>query len=225
MKVNPGYEINTYFDTDGKAKLFYFVSTGSYIQPAENSLSFWLSPGIEFKPASNVTLRFEPSYERNSENAQYAGYKPDPTATETYGGRYVFARLDTRASAGGFRVNWAFPPNRSLQIYAQPLVSIGEYEDYKSLARPRSYDFDPYAYDPNVDTDFESDFNYKSLRGNAIFRWEYRPGSALFLVWNHNRVNGDPTDERFDPGQSFSDLFETEADNIFLAKISYYFTL
>lgn len=220
MRTNPGYEISTYFDTDGKAKVFYFVSTGTYLQPAENSLTVWFSPGVEFKPASNVTLRLEPSYERNSENAQYITTYDDASATETYGKRYVFARLDQRTYAAGIRLNWAFSPNKSLQFFGQPLVSIGEYEDYKALARPRSYEFDGLPIVDGAD-----DFNYKSLRGNAIFRWEYRPGSTFFLVWNHGRENTDSLGPGFPAGDSFGELFDTEADNIFLAKVSYYFTL
>ncbi len=220
MKTNPGYEVNTYFDTDGKSRLFYFISTGTYVQPDENSLNFWFSPGLEFKPASNVTLRFEPSYERVSENAQYITTYDDAAATETYGKRYVFARMDQRTFAGGFRVNWAFSPNKSLQVYAQPLISIGEFEDYKALARPRTYEFDAVPI-----ADGSDDFNYKSLRGNAIFRWEYRPGSALFLVWNHNRENTEDMGPGFPAGPSFDELMSTDADNIFLAKLTYYFSL
>jgi hypothetical protein len=124
-------------------------------------------------------------------------------------------------------VNWAFSPNKSLQFYAQPLVSIGDYEGYKSLARPRSYEFDAYAYDPEdeVDKEFEKDFDIQSLRANAIFRWEYRPGSAFFLVWNHNRENSPMAEGHFDPSESFNELFDDSADNIFLAKVTYYFTL
>jgi hypothetical protein len=220
MRTNDGFELGTYFDTDGKSKLFYWLDVGTYQQPVENSYNYWIYPGIEWKPASNVLLRFEPGFEQVSENAQYVTAYADPAATETFGTRYVFARLMQKTFVGGVRLNVAFSPTTSLQFYGQPLVSIGEYKDYKALARPRSYDFEPVPI-----ADGTTDFNFKSLRGNAIFRWEYRPGSALFLVWNHGRVNEDPTDGRFTFSKSFSKLFEQDADNIFLAKLTYYFTL
>lgn len=220
MRTNPGFEVGTYFDTDGKAKRFYFLNVGTYQQPDENSYNFWVSPGMEWKPASNMTVRFEPRYEQVSENAQYVTAYDDAAATETYGRRHVFARLKQKTLAAGMRLNVAFSPTTSLQFYGQPLISIGEYSDYKALARPRSYEFTPVAI-----ADGSDDFNFKSLRGNAIFRWEYRPGSALFLVWSHDRVDTDPTDGRFAFGRSLSRLFETEAENIFLAKLTYYFTL
>ena len=219
MRTNAGVELATYIDTDGKSKLFYFLDTGTYQQTAEKSYNYWIYPGVEWKPMSNVLLRFEPGFEQVSENAQYVRTIRDDTATETYGYRYVFARLNQRTLVGGVRLNWAFSPTTSLQFYGQPLISIGQYSDFRSLARPGTYDFEPHAPVP------DQDFNFKSLRGNAIFRWEYRPGSALFLVWSHERVNEDPTDGRFTFGRSFSNLIETDADNVFLAKLSYYFSL
>jgi hypothetical protein len=220
MRTNDGFELGTYYDTDGKSKVFWWLDVGTYQQPTENSYNYFVYPGLELKPVSNVTLRFEPGYEQVSENAQYVTAYADPAATATFGTRYVFARLTQKTFVGGVRLNVAFSPTTSLQFYGQPLVSIGEYKDYKALARPRSYEFEPVPI-----ADGSDDFNFKSLRGNAIFRWEYRPGSALFLVWNHGRVNEEPTDGRFTFGKSFSSLFEQEADNIFLAKLTYYFTL
>ena len=109
----------------------------------------------------------------------------------------------------------------SLQTFLQPLISAGEYTDFKSLARPRSYEFDPYPYPDN------EDFNFKSLRGNAVFRWEYMPGSTLFLVWTQERVD---SDEGLEAGdfrfrRNFDDLTAADKNNIFLAKLSYYFSL
>ena len=101
MATNPGFEVFTYYDTDGKSKFFWFVSTGVYAQPDEKSNVFWFEPGFELKPVSNVLLRIEPGYQRVAENAQYITVIDDPAATETYGRRYVFARLDQRTFSAG----------------------------------------------------------------------------------------------------------------------------
>ena len=212
----PGYEGNIYFDTDGKDKLFYFISLYSYVQPQANSYNWDISPGVEWKPASNVTLNIGPDLSRNVDDAQYVDQIADPTATATYGYRYVFARIDQTTLAANIRLNWAFSPTMSLQTFIQPLISAGAYTDYKSLARPRSYEFDSYAYPGNAD------FNYKSLRGNAVFRWEYLPGSTLFLVWTQERSNTDPVGD-FNFKRDWSDLTKADANNVFLAKLSYYF--
>ena len=174
-----------------------------------------------------------------SEDAQFVGSAEDAGANQTFGRRYVFARLRQTTLSAQIRLNWAFTPTMSLQLFAQPLISSGAYSEYKQLVRGRSYDFEPLGsgvptYDastdrvdidgPGGDDAFNPDFNFKSLRGNAVFRWEYLPGSALFLVWTQER-----TDEQdmgnFNFGPSSRRLFDADADNIFLAKLSYYFNL
>jgi hypothetical protein len=220
MKVNPGYQVGTYYDTDGKARWFYFIEVGTYQQPVEESYNYYVMPGVEWKPASNVSLRVGPNYNQTRENAQYVTTVADPSATNTYGHRYVFAALDQRTISADIRLNWAFNPTMSLQFYGQPLISMGEYTNYKSLARPGSYEFDPYPIANGSD-----DFNFKSLRGNAVFRWEYRPGSAFFLVWSHERVNDQLPGTSFNFKDGFDTLWNEPADNIFLAKMTYYFNM
>jgi hypothetical protein len=214
-----GYELNTYFDTDGKSKLFYFVGFYGYRVPETGSYNWSVDPGVEWKPASNIILNVGPGYSRNVEDAQYVDQFDDPTATGTYGRRYVFASLDQKTFSANIRLNWAFTPTISVQTFMQPLISSGSYTGYKSLALPRSYEFDPYAYGGTP-----PDFNFKSLRGNAVFRWEYMPGSTVFLVWTQERTDFDPAGD-FNFRRDFKDLTKADINNIFLAKVSYYFSL
>ncbi len=250
MLNKPGSELYTYFDTDGKQKLYYFLETDSYVQTS-GSWNSWMNPGLEWKPASNLLVRIGPELTLNHEEAQYIGAYADPLATATYGQRQVFATLDQTTLGGGFRVNWAFTPRLSFELYAQPLISSGKYTDFKELARPRSYEFTHYlenggTYDPatgtidpdgpgpappftigNVDWGFDGhpDFNYMSLRGNAVLRWEYLPGSTFYLVWTQTRDDLIEHHGDFEVGPSFDQLSATEANNIFLAKVTYYFNL
>ena len=218
--------------------LFYFVDAYSYTQES-GSYNWNVNPGVEWKPVSNVTLRVGPSLERVSEDAQFVGSTDDAGATQTFGRRYVFARLRQTTVSAQIRLNCAFTPTMSLQLFAQPLISSGAYSDFKQLRRSRSYQFDPLGtgvptFDPvadRVDLDgaggddpFNPDFNFKSLRGNAVFRWEYLPGSALFLVWTQERTDEEDTGN-FEFGPSSRRLLDARADNIFLAKLSYYFNL
>jgi len=211
----PGYELFTYFDTDGKAKRFYYVEFYGYTQPEADSWNWNVSPGIEWKPASNLNIRVGPEFAKVREFAQYVDAYDDPAATTTFGRRYVFGTLDQTQVSANLRVNWAFTPTMSLQTYIQPLISTGDYSDFKSLARAGSYDFTPIAYADNPD------FNVRSLRGNAVFRWEYLPGSTLFLVWTQQREDDDGSGE-FRLGPATRQLMDLPADNIFLAKVTYY---
>ena len=218
MLNKPGVELFTYFDTDGKAKLFYYLETYGYTQPQADSYNWNINPGIEWKPASNVILSVGPGLSREVENAFFRGSIADSTATETFGRRYNFSRLYQTTVSANIRLNWAFSPTMSLQTYIQPLVSAVEFTGLKSLVRPRSYEFTT----PDAS---KSGFNTKSLRGNAVFRWEYMPGSTLFLVWTQDRSRFDDTFSDFDFRRDFSDLIESDANDIFLAKLTYYFTI
>jgi len=111
-----------------------------------------------------------------------------------------------------------FSPKASLQVYMQPLVSVGHYVDFRSLAAPKTFTFDPYlnALD-------NPDFNYKSLRLNAIFRWEWRLGSTLYIAYTQQRQDlNDPG--QFDFGRDFGHVFTGQPDNIFLVKLTRWFS-
>ena len=226
-----------YFDTDGKAKRFYSFEISTEFSES-GSKYYSISPGIELKPVSSMSLRIAPSFERVLEDAQYVGAQSDPLMAATFGRRYVFATLDQKTISAQIRLNWAFTPRLSLQTYIQPLISAGDYYGYKELARPRSYDFVPYdpggittiAGGDSLDLDgagalapiANPDFNIRSLRGNSVLRWEYMPGSTLYLVWTQDRSDDGRTGE-FDPSRSFDRLVNARANNIFLAKVTYYF--
>src|SRR5207253_9151937 len=111
----------------------------------------------------------------------------DPTATGTFGTRYVFADLEQRTFELGTRVDWTLSSRLSFQLYMQPFIASGDYHDYHSLARARTADYEPYT-----GTISDPDFNFRSVRASAVARWEFRPGSALYVVWNENRAGVAP---------------------------------
>jgi hypothetical protein len=185
-------------------------------------------------------MRAGPTLARVRERAQWVGSASDSTALETFGQSYVFADFDQTEVGASLSLNWAFTPNLSLQMYAQPLISTGNYQNFMALARSRSYDFVPVGsgvptYDKatdQIDLDgpggpgdpFNPDFTIKSLRGNAVLRWEYRPGSTLYLVWTQQRDDNETLGD-FEFGRSVTHLMAAKPDNIFLAKLTYYFAL
>ncbi len=236
------YNAYNHFDTDGKAKLFYYLETIADRTEAGSSY-LALNPGMEWKPVSSLSVSVGPSLERTIEDAQYVTTVSDPLATATYGNRYVFATLDQHTISAQIRLNWAFTPRMSLQSFIQPLISSGAYHDFKELARPRSYDFLRYGaggstFDPatlmadpdgpgpapafSVDDSDNHDFNIRTLKGNAVLRWEYLPGSTLFLVWTQNR-DASTDVAGFDVSHSFDRLANARSENVYLAKVTYYF--
>ncbi len=234
----PRWDGGIYMDTDGRKPLFYFLDL-SWARSQSGGWAYGIGPGVQWKPAPNVQLNLEPRLDRNHQDSQWVGAVADAGATETFGRRYVFSQLDQTTISAGVRVSWAFTPTTSLQVYAQPLISSGNYFHYKQLRRSRSYEFDPLGsgtpqYDAaadEVDLDgagpsppFNPDFNVTSLRGNAILRWEYMPGSTLFLVWTQDRSGYENSGE-FEIGPSFDRLVDQKPDNIFMVKVTYYLNM
>jgi hypothetical protein len=202
------------------------------------------SLNLRFKPSSGVSLQLGPNLRLARPNAQWVDGFDDPTATATYGRRYVFAELEQTEVSMTTRLNWILSPRLSVQVYAQPLISSGDYAGFKEFTTPRGFRFARYGTDRgsieydasddryHVDPDgggpapgfaFNNpDFNFKSLRVNAVLRWEWRLGSALYVVWTQNRTN-DVNPGTFEITRDLGDLFGARADNIFLAKFSYRF--
>jgi hypothetical protein len=179
-----------------------------------------VSTTITWKPAPKLSFSLSPEYNYERNGAQFVANLKDPAAVATYGTRHVFAHLKQETFSAGIRLNWTFTPALSLQTYIQPLISSGEYTEYGDLARPRSYEFDRYptgTLPPGVGN---PDFTFKSIRGNAVLRWEVRPGSSAYFVWTQNRDDSDPSGE-FRLGRSFSTLLDARADNIFLIKFAF----
>ena len=146
--------------------------------------------------------------------AQYVGTVPDSSATVTYGSRYLFAPLDFTQVDADIRFNVALTPRLSLQAYVQPLIFSSDYGQVGALAAPRTFDFAPYAgAAPSLDGTF------RSLRGNLVLTWEWRPGSRLYVAWQHWRqgVIADPT---FDFSRDVPGLFAARSNNIVVVKVS-----
>jgi len=175
-----------------------------------------VSASLQFKPSSSIRVSLEPQVTRSRGLAQYVQTTPDETAVETYGNRYVFSDLNQTQVSMSTRATWVINPRMSVQVYTQPLMAAGDYWNFKSLAAPQTFEFDPYGGfvgDP--------DFNFKSLRLNAVYRWEWRLGSTLYVVWTEQRE-----DTRY-PGvfgfrRDARALFRASPDDVFLVKISYW---
>jgi len=172
--------------------------------------------GIGLKPSSRWNLRVGPTVARAFNPAQYVTTVADSSYAPTFGRRYVFAPLRQTEVGLEARLNVTFTPALSLETYVQPLISSGDYGDAKQLVAPKSFDFMPYAGTvPN------RDFNVRSLRGNAVLRWEWRPGSTLYVAWQQSREDVDGVGD-FSFGRDRRALLATRPDNIFLVKVNYW---
>ena len=230
-----------YWDTNGKDKLF-LANDINFSADVKASHDVVWQPSVTWKPSSNVSFNAGPSLEWNREDAHYLKQSTDPLATGTYGGRYVFAKLDQRTVGAQLRMDCSITPALSFQLFVQPLVSSVQYSHFKELARAGTYDFLEYGsngstIDPVngiVDPDGAGpapaitvgnrNFTDRTVRGNAVLRWEYVAGSAVYVVWTQDR-SGETGNGEFHFGPSLSQLGRTPANNIFMVKVAHHFEI
>jgi len=213
---------------------------GHYRTHPDGGYNYSLGVSLLWKPGPKLQLSISPSYTFRYSQGQWIRAVPDSLMTATLGTRYVLSDLDQTTFPVETRVSWTFTPRLSLQVYVQPFIGTGAFSRFKELAAVRTFDFNYFgengssiAYDGQsytVDPDGQGpaepfsfsdpDFNLKSLRGTAVFRWEYRPGSILYLVWTQRREDHSRPGE-FDPGRDFQDLFSAPGENIFQLKFTY----
>ena len=157
----------------------------------------------------------EPRYERRKIDDQWVG-----AITDGAGLHYVYGELESRTLDLTTRAEMSFAPNLTLELYLQPFIAIGDFSAFKELVAARSYRFAPYELNEN------RDFHRRSLKSNLVLRWEFSPGSTLFVVWSQSRSANldDPMDEdlEFRPFNRLGSSFSDEGDNVFLAKVSYW---
>lgn len=192
--------------------LYGYASIGGR-NSTSGAWSYFAYPGVEWKPTAAFSMKVTPGWERVHEDAQFVTSSSDATSP-TYGRRYIFATLDQKTASAAFRVNWTFTPRMSFQTYVEPFVSTGAYRDFKSLAAPETYEFEPIAFSSSPD------FTVRSLNGNAVLRWEYRPGSAFYLVWTQERSEYQDSVAPLDPERAPNGVPE----NVFLVKATWYLT-
>ena len=228
-------------NTDTRKAVALFVDAWTSCRDAACTLGANLSATL--RPFSNVSLTLGPSYNDNRSRSQYVTAVADSTATLFYGRRYIFADLRDRELSMETRLSVTFTPTLSLDLYAQPLIASERFSAFKEFDRPRSTDRSVYGVDRGtiakvgtryvVDPDGaagpadtlsfqDPNFNFRSLRGNAVLRWEFHPGSTLFLVWTQQRSGQDGVgDLRLD--RDLRALGTAHPANVFLVKVSYWF--
>ena len=178
---NPSRSVWYYFNTDNRRALSFFYNGYYECDGPVRHVRHGISPGVNLRPSSAVSVNAGIRYDINHDDAQWVTNESDAAGAT----HYVFGRIDQRRWRSRSRFNYTMTPTLSLQIYAEPFVSAGDYSNFRELVDGRAQDYAaryaPYAYAGSAD------FNYRSFRTTNVLRWEYKPGSALFVVWQQNR--------------------------------------
>ena len=168
-----------------------------------------VTPELQLIPMSQLQLDLTADWSVNHDDSQWLDNIVDAGGVT----HYTFARLEQETRSLGVRVSYTATPALSFQLYAAPFLSRGRYTAPRELSatpRARRYEdrYTPYTPPPDTPLGFDA----LQLRSNSVLRWEFRPGSALFLVWSHGR----------DWRGEYDDLFALHPANTFLMKVAYW---
>lgn len=199
--------------------------------------------GITYKPIDALSISLNPSFSKSFSELQYVKH-----ASFNGDDRYIFASIDRKTINLSLRLNFNVSPDLTIQYWGQPFVASGRYYDYKYIVDPMAKKYhdryhvynnnqisasgNSFDIDENTDgiTDYSigrNDFNVQEFLSNLVVRWEYSPGSSVYLVWSQKR-SGFNTTGTMDYLNDVGNLFDHEINvphNIFLIKFNYRFGL
>lgn len=221
--------------TDRSANIFSEL----FMNYQEDEFGGWnwrIRPSIQIRSGSRWELEFEPGFSLQTNTRQYITTLSGGREA-TFGNRYVFSNIDRSTVSLQTRFNYAFTPDLTLEMYAEPFVASGNYYEPGELPEPRSYNLDRYTTNGRTsDGDYiinrngdsftvpDNDFLVKSFRSSIVLRYQWRPGSTFFLVWQQNRFSREESNRFVEPGDLVNALGET-GDNILSVKFTYWFSV
>ncbi len=199
-----------------------------------------LSGGVSFRPAPQWQLSVTPTYIREIEPQQYVTAL-GAGSPETYGTRYIFSRIDRTTVSTQMRMGYTFRPDLNLDLYAEPFAASGRFYDWGELPASRALHLRTYGTSGTTITRQSdgsqtvtdgsatftlrnNDFNVRSFRSNLVLRWEWRPGSTLYVVWQQDRRVEERIGERIFADDLFRS-FTAPGRNFFVVKTSFWLPL
>ncbi len=215
------------FEVDG------FMSKGREQSSSRYGIDFELS----YKPISNLSMGLYPEFSVQQSQLQYVSHQ-QPESVD----RYIFGSIDRKTFSMSLRLDLILTPELTIQYWGQPFIASGDYSDFKYITDPHAESFtDRFhtyaAGEISYNTDLgdyqvteagsglnygfgNPDFSVKEFLSNLVFRWEYRPGSFLYLVWSQTRSGYDPWGH-FSFGDDFMDMWDAHPTNVVMLKLSY----
>jgi hypothetical protein len=226
--------------SDQRKKLNFDVYTNQSwgMEQASRNQSYGIF--LTYRPIDVLDFSLSPSINLNNRDLQYIqteSYEPED--------QYIFASIKQKTLRLSLRLNFNIGPNLSIQYWGQPFISAGKFSDFKKITNPHAseyadrfhiFDENEISWDninetyliidgPDLSYSIDNpDFNVKEFKSNFVIRWEYVPGSTLYVVWSQGRDRYNPYGE-FDIDRDVNDMFDIHPHDIFLIKLSYRFVL
>ncbi len=239
LRVDPSYGFFGGLNSDGRKDLSVYANVNAGRTPTDDSYRLSVDAGLSAQIRSNVEVSLDGFVAWRQNGTQFVDDPIDADQRQ----QYLFATIEQRELGVTLRGSWTFTPDLSLQVYAQPFISVGAYKHYKlaSMTRAASYgdrflalpprqlhpDGDVLGVDGNGDgaSDFVidvPDYNYRALRSTVVLRWQYRPGSSAFLIWSQGRESS-TLDRQLDLGRDLRGLLGEEGAQVIMLKVNYWF--
>ena len=231
-----------YLSSNDNKKLSFDINPWIAFGNHDNYYGKGFDIGIRYQPTDALRVSMSPGISFNNDELQYVASYSSETSEE-----YVLGKIDQVTYSASFRANYIITPNLSIEYWGQPFISSGQYSNFKRVLNANASEYhsryNPYdnlqiTYQPESEvylidhdrdgaTDYELEdpnFNFMQFRSNCVLRWEYVPGSTLFLVWTSNASESHKSRENSFKELS-NDLNRIQGSNIFLLKYTYRFIL
>jgi hypothetical protein len=204
------------FAGDQRGAIVPFFFFNYFKGDAGHSTSLSLSPSVDLRVSSQFQGSVGVNLTHSIDDLQFYAQFVDSVS------HYTFAHLDQQIASMSFRLDFTATPTLTLQAYASPFVAKGTFSNVRELDDPRAKAYDD-RYKPYAIAN-PGGFNVKQFNSNLVLRWEYRPGSTLFVVWSQGRDDFEPQQGTRPISGDFGKLFDTYPRNTFLIKASYWLT-
>jgi hypothetical protein len=207
--------------------------------------NFEISTKLTYKPVNTLSITLKPAYSVSFDELQYVDQNNYLNQN-----RYIFASIDQKVLSMSLRANLNLTPDLSVEYWGQPFIASGKYYDFKYITDPMASEYHDrfhtytgseitYVNDPGNDSYYrinengnstgsytigKPDFNVREFLSNLVIRWEYNPGSSIYLVWSQSR-SGNDSAGILEVSDNMHDLFNIKPHNVFLVKFSYRFGL
>jgi len=210
--------------TDQRKKLSFNINGYGYRANEGHGSMSGMELSVNYKPINALSISLGPNFTTSYSNLQYIQQTAYGSAD-----RYIFGSINQKILGISLRVNLTLTPTLTIQYWGQPFMASGLFSNLKYVTDPMaakySDRFHVYTTEELNDINIENpDFNVKEFKSNLVVRWEYRPGSVVFLVWSQGRSGYDPYGD-FSFGRDFKSLTEIKPRDILLVKFSYRFGL
>jgi hypothetical protein len=239
MRISPSWENSILFNTDRSKRVSFRLQNSSSLNTDGITHKVSVRPGLSFRLGNHIYMMSEFNYTRNVDNLLYI-----TQVSSAWGKQYILGRISQNTYNLTLRFNYNITPDISIQYYGSPFVSNGSFTDLKKATNTRaddrkeryhSFTVDEVSYDPLTNNYFVNenginysfnrpDFSFREFRSNLVARWEYLPGSTLYLVWENNRRS---RESAYYPSldKNIGELFGVNPTNIFMVKLSYWFAI